>query len=553
MPRASTFIEAFSVFRNSLSKAKRFSMFQIPELNYAQIRAKLLAREEIAIVDLREEHIYAQAHPLFSTNISLSRLEIEILNRIPRLDTTIVLYDDADGRVERAYQKLIRYGYRQVHVLKGGTQAWARDGGELFIDVNSATKAFGEWVEHYKHTPSLSAEEVQEKIDANDNIVILDARRFDEYNTMSIPSGQSVPGAELVYRAPNLVKDENTTIIVNCAGRTRSIIGTQSLLNAKIPHPVYALRNGTIGWTLAGQSLEHAQTRSFKDVQTELKPELLENAKVLAQKARVRIISFEELQKLQAETQRTTYIFDVRDEDEYIQGHLDGSRWVVGGQLVQETDHNAAVHGARIVLIDDQLIRAYMTASWLGQMNWEVYVLETDFSEILTTRGTWIPNLPIVNTVELISPEQLQELKSTQNIAIWDVQPFALYKKAHIPDAAWLLKAEAVERIQQAAFQAKDAVVLTCGRSVLAHYTAEEIKAFHKKVYVLDGGNVAWEKAGYALTVDNVQALSPQIDRYKRPYEGTDNSHEAMQAYLDWEFGLVDQLKKDGTHGFFTI
>ena len=144
-------------------------------------------------------------------------------------------------------------------------------------------------------------------------------------------------------------------------------------------------------------------------------------------------------------------------------------------------------------------------------------------------------------------------LKSTQNIAIWDVQPFALYKKAHIPDAAWLLKAEAVERIQQAAFQAKDAVVLTCGRSVLAHYTAEEIKAFHKKVYVLDGGNVAWEKAGYALTVDNVQALSPQIDRYKRPYEGTDNSHEAMQAYLDWEFGLVDQLKKDGTHGFFTI
>ncbi|MEB5930252.1 rhodanese-like domain-containing protein [Acinetobacter schindleri] len=528
-------------------------MYQISELNYAQIRAKLLAREEIAIVDLREEHIYAQAHPLFSTNISLSRLEVEILNRIPRLDTTIVLYDDADGRVERAYQKLLRYGYRQVHVLKGGIQAWARDGGELFIDVNSATKAFGEWVEYYKHTPSLSAEEVQEKIDANENIVILDARRFDEYNIMSIPSGRSVPGAELVYRAPNLVKDENTTIIVNCAGRTRSIIGTQSLLNAKIPHPVYALRNGTIGWTLAGQSLEHAQTRSFKDVQTELKPELLENAKVLAEKAHVRTISFEELQKLQAETQRTTYIFDVRDEDEYIQGHLEGSRWVAGGQLIQETDHNAAVCGVRIVLIDDQLIRAYMTASWLGQMNWEIYVLETDFSEILTTRGTWIPSLPIVDTVELISPEQLQELKSTQNIAIWDVQPFALYKKAHIPDAAWLLKAEAVERIQQAEFQAKDAVVLTCGRSVLAHYAAEEIKAFHKKVYVLDGGNVAWEQAGYPLTVDNVQALSPQIDRYKRPYEGTDNSHEAMQAYLDWEFGLVDQLKKDGTHGFFTI
>jgi hypothetical protein len=26
-----------------------------------------------------------------------------------------------------------------------------------------------------------------------------------------------------------------------------------------------------------------------------------------------------------------------------------------------------------------------------------------------------------------------------------------------------------------------------------------------------------------------------------------------MQAYLDWEFGLVDQLRRDATHGFFVI
>ncbi len=39
-------------------------------------------------------------------------------------------------------------------------------------------------------------------------------------------------------------------------------------------------------------------------------------------------------------------------------------------------------------------------------------------------------------------------------------------------------------------------------------------------------------------------------DRYRRPYEGTDNSAEAMQAYLEWEYGLVDQLARDGTHGF---
>ena len=531
-------------------------MSHIPELKFVQIREKLLNREEIAIVDLREEHIYAQAHPLFTTNISLSRLEVEILNRIPRLDTTIVLYDDGDNRVERAYKKLINYGYTQVHVLQGGVEAWQRDGGELFIDVNSATKAFGEWVEHFKHTPSLSAEEVQAKIDAQDNIVILDARRFDEYNTMSIPTGQSVPGAELVFRAPSLVKDENTTIIVNCAGRTRSIIGTQSLVNAEIEHKVYALRNGTIGWTLAGQKLEQNQKRSFKDQPTEVKPALLDKAKALATQAKVKTISLTELENLQSETSRTTYVFDVRDEEEYIKGHLSGSRWVAGGQLVQETDHNAAVRGARIVLIDDQLIRAYMTGSWLGQMNWEVYVLETNFEKVFTAQGAWKPTVPASQEIQKITPRDLLELSQNNNIAIWDVLPLAQYKKGHIPQAAWLLKADAIALIQQEKWQSKEVVVLTCGRSVLAQFTAEEIQPYlgaQQKLYVLEGGNSGWVAAGFDLITDDNIILSEQIDRYKRPYEGTDNSHEAMQAYLDWEYGLVDQLKKDGTHGFYVV
>ena len=111
-----------------------------------------------------------------------------------------------------------------------------------------------------------SAEEVKQRIDANEDMVVLDVRRFDEYNTMSIPTGISVPGAELVLRVKEIAPNPKTQIIVNCAGRTRSILGTQSLINAGIPNPVHALRNGTIGWKLAGQSLDVGQTRRFKDV-----------------------------------------------------------------------------------------------------------------------------------------------------------------------------------------------------------------------------------------------------------------------------------------------
>jgi hypothetical protein len=41
--------------------------------------------------------------------------------------------------------------------------------------------------------------------------------------------------------------------------------------------------------------------------------------------------------------------------------------------------------------------------------------------------------------------------------------------------------------------------------------------------------------------------------RYRRPYEGTDVNTSAMQAYLNWEYGLVDQLRRDATHGFYVI
>ena len=56
--------------------------------------------------------------------------------------------------------------------------------------------------------------------------------------------------------------DTGTTVVVNCAGRTRSIIGAQSLINAGIPNRVIALENGTMGWSLAGLELERGRESS---------------------------------------------------------------------------------------------------------------------------------------------------------------------------------------------------------------------------------------------------------------------------------------------------
>lgn len=240
-------------------------------LRYDEVRQHLLARSEILLADVREEDPFAQGHPLWAANFPIARLELDAWRRIPQRDTLIVLYghDGIRDLAPIAVEKLKSLGYTNVHILEGGLEAWKADGGELFIDVNVPSKSFGELVEAKRHTPLWDATKVKALLDEGANAVVFDARRFDEYQTMSIPKGINVPGGELVLRARDLAPDPETLVIVNCAGRTRSIIGTQSLINAGIPNKVVGLRNGTIGWTLAGQTLEQGASRSFADVEAE--------------------------------------------------------------------------------------------------------------------------------------------------------------------------------------------------------------------------------------------------------------------------------------------
>ena len=407
-----------------------------PTLTASQVRCALLLREEIAFLDLRYEAAYATGHPLFAANMAADRIALEAETRLPRKDVPIVVYDAGEGLVPQAADRLIALGYTDVRQLDGGLQAWRKAGYELFSDVNSYAKAFGELVESRRHTPSLPADEVARLIESQANIAILDVRRFDEYATMNIPGSISVPGAELVLRAGRAAPDPDTTIVVNCAGRTRSIIGTQSLINAGVANKVVALRNGTIGWTLAGQDLEHGAGRRggiglFEGART--------NARDVAYRAGVRHIGPEEAMALKAQRNRTLYRFDVRDGEDYAAGHIGGFRHYSGGQLVQEIDMAAPVRGARILLTDNMGVRADMTASWLAQMGWETYVLDGGYDGALEC------------TPPVVLPK---------------------------PDPS---------------------------------------------------------------------------HRYRRPYEGTDVDTRAMQAYLDWEYGLVEQLQRDATHGFFVI
>ncbi|CDG82364.1 putative thiosulfate sulfurtransferase [Janthinobacterium agaricidamnosum NBRC 102515 = DSM 9628] len=523
-----------------------------PRRSYQQVRTALLAGREIALLDVREEDPHAQAHPLFAANLPLGRIEIDAYTRLPRRDVPIVVLDGGEGLALTAAERLRQLGYADVSLLDGGIDGWAAAGGELFRDVNVPSKAFGELVEEQRHTPSLSAQEVQALIDDRADIVILDARRYDEYQTMSIPGSISVPGAELVLRARELAPDPATRVIVNCAGRTRSIIGAQSLLNAGLPNPVAALRNGTIGWTLAGQTLQHGQSRSYPPVSDQHRQTSAVAARRLAERAGVQHTGWAGLDVFKNDAARTTYYLDVRSPAEFARGRLPGFRSAPGGQLVQETEQFGPVRGARFVLADDDGVRANMSASWLRQMNHEVVVVDGLTAADFTVTQPWSAPLPPLPQVEQIGVAQLSQwlADDAEGTALLDFTSGINYTKRHVAGAWFALRSDlkaALARLPPDTTR----YVLTCGSGLLARFAALDLRALTAlPVVVLSGGTAAWADAGLALESGPTRLASPLIDRYRRPYEGTDNRQEAMQAYLDWEFGLVAQLGRDGTHGF---
>src|SRR5262252_10944271 len=230
-------------------------------LHPAALKAMLADGEELALIDLREELLFSHNHLLFARSVPLSRIELAFAGLVPRRGTRIVLCDDADGLAQRAADILARAGYTDLHALDGGVAAWARAGFELFSGVNGPSKAFGEFIEHASATPSIDAAELARLMRDRSDIVVLDSRPFDEYQRVSIPSAVNVPGAELVLRIRDLAPSPQTIVVVNCAGRTRSIIGAQSLINAGVPNKVVALRNGTMGWSLAGLNCDSGQEK----------------------------------------------------------------------------------------------------------------------------------------------------------------------------------------------------------------------------------------------------------------------------------------------------
>src|SRR6478672_3176030 len=233
----------------------------VKHIEARELKRQLHDGGEIALLDPREEGVFARRHLLLASCVPLSRLELLADDLVPRRTARIVWCDDGDGSALLAARRMASFGYTDVAMLDGGIAAWEAAGYRVYSGVHVPSKAFAEIVEHEADTPWISAPDLKALIDSGADITIFDSRSYEEYQNNSIPSAISVPGAELVYRFTDLVPSPDTTVIVNCGGRTRSIIGAQALRNAGFRNRIMSLKDGTMAWHLAGLQVVQGATR----------------------------------------------------------------------------------------------------------------------------------------------------------------------------------------------------------------------------------------------------------------------------------------------------
>ena len=515
-----------------------------------ELRRMILDAEELALLDAREEGTFHDSHLFYASCCALSRIERLAPRLVPRRSTRVVVCDAGAGEAESAAVRLRRHGYSNVSVLEGGIEAWAAAGYSLVSGVNVPSKAFGEVVEHELGTPAISAEELHTMLAAGEDIVILDSRPTPEFTNFSIPGGVCCPGAELAYRVHDAVPSPDTTIVVNCAGRTRSIIGAQSIINAGVPNRVVSLRDGTMAWHLAGLDLAKGATEHVGKPSAAGLEKARASAARVAERFKVRTIDRATLDRWRAEAdERSLFVFDVRTREEYEAGHLPDARWIAGGQLVQGTDEQIGTLRSRIVVVDDDGVRATMTASWLVQMGWrDAVVLEGGIEGHALETG--MPAPPVLGLdetrVETIGPDALAAALDRGEAGVVDVSLSRSYRSGHLPGARHGIRARLGRNL--ADWPRERLLVVTAADEALARLAvADLVDDIDAPVRCLEGGNGGWTAAGYPMTAADPTFVDPPDDVRVRVNEDEGGMEKAMNDYLEWEIRLVDDVARDGT------
>jgi rhodanese-related sulfurtransferase len=511
-----------------------------PEALAAQLRSSA----PHAVLDVREHGAYERGHIYRTTALPRRLLELRLPALVPAPATPLVLVDaDGGALADRARATALAMGYRDVRVLDGGLAAWRATGRPSVQGINVPSKVFGERALHEHKTPQVAPAELAARIARGEDMVIVDSRTPEEYARGCVPGAISMPGGELVFRITELIARADQPIVVHCGGRTRSYIGAESLRRMRLPNPIVALENGTMGWELAGLTLERGASRWAPVATPRSRAAAALVAKRVAAEDGVRFVSPDEVRALLGNRAgHNAYLLDVRTREEYAAGHIAGAIWVPGGQAVQATDECIAVRAATIVLTCDGFARATLTAAWLMRMGFpDVVVLagglpawEQAGGATETGHPTPVPHgLDAARAaVPAMEPDEIGDA------IVLDVDQSDAYARGHVPGATWVCRSRLEDHVAALVPDRTRRVVVGCADGTSSPFAAVTLRALGYDARVLAGGTHAWEAAGRTLERGATRLADTPDDLVPKPYE---RGRAAMEAYLAWEEALDDE------------
>jgi rhodanese-related sulfurtransferase len=508
--------------------------------------------DEIALLDVREAGEYGMGKAFHAVNLPYSRFEAGLGSLVPNHRVTLVLMDSEDeGRARHCAALAVALGYAAPCWVQGGIEGWKAAGYTAFAGVNVVSKTFGELVHETFNTPAIGPETLAGWQAGNESVVVLDGRPLDEYRKMTIPGSRCCPNGELVRRLPAILQgDTQTPVVINCAGRTRSIIGAQTLRWLGVKNPVYALENGTQGWRLAGFDLEHQAGRHYPP-EVSVSPGMQEAAGSLAARHGATEIDAETLNAWLADTSSTTYVFDVRTLEEYRRHCLAGAVHAPGGQLIQATDQWVGVHRSRIVLVDDDESRAPVVAAWLALMGARAVWLGGGDSQWHRVEGLSEREALYTFTAPKLLPATLEEALAPETLCL-DGRSSMLYRHAHLPNARWVNRS-LLER-QLASISRDQSLILVADSETQASglvFSLDALGFQRPRLLVADVDE--WQGKGALLeSTPDRPSDDDCIDFLFFVHDRHDGNLEASRRYLEWETGLLDKMDDD-ERGTFSI
>lgn len=498
-----------------------------------------------ALFDVREIGEAESGHILGATFLPRRMIEFRIADLVPVRATTIVVYDEGGKRAERAAETLHQLGYADVAVLAGGTAAWRQAGKVLTEGSNVPSKLFGEHVHDQDHTPSVSATTLRDWQRDNTKFLVCDIRTPEEYARSRIPGAFSTPGFDVGLCMPDL-KDRSVPVVVNCAGRTRSIIACETLRHLGMEN-VYALENGTMGWVLSDGTLEKGGGQGLIAPSATGRATAHDRALKMAQSVGAVFVEPAQIRQWLAERdqgQSNVYFFDVRQTREYDSGHIDGFTILPGALAIQRTDEFMPVRQAQVVFADDDETRALISAYWLRRSGFpKVAVLKggigawTDAGFSLTrARQRRAPLAHAEGRAEIahVSARDVPQFL-TSGAKVVHVDTSTEFAKRHLAGASWLPRGWLEERVADLVPDRNQSLLVTCRDGQQSLFAALTLKRLgYRNVAVLAGGMAAAD--GLAVERGPDPAAEEPKDFILPPYA---KGVAGMQRYLEWETKLT--------------